>query len=156
VRRLLRQGLLRGTYKQIFKIQVELPETLSDKDRQGVLRAIERCTVKKVVQEGPTFEIEAVNSLDADSQAMLIAQPDSDSETFIEGKDLPLEQTIANMTAILAELGMKIEVSSWRNIVPNVWSLNIRDAASHILQRPILRARNRQRRFCALPKREVV
>lgn len=46
------------------------------------------------------------------------------------GKDLPLEQTIANMTNLLADLGMKIEISSWRNIVPNVWSLHIRDAAS--------------------------
>ncbi len=34
------------------------------------------------------------------------------------------------MTGILASLGMKIEISSWRNIVPNVWSLHIRDAAS--------------------------
>jgi ribosomal protein S12 methylthiotransferase accessory factor len=34
------------------------------------------------------------------------------------------------MTAMLAELGMKIEVASWRNIVPNVWSLHVRDAAS--------------------------
>ncbi len=119
-------------YNQIFKIQVELPQTLSDKDRQGILRAIERCTVKKVVQAGPAFEIEAVESLSADSQAMLMAQPDSDATTFIAGKDLPLEETVANMTSILAELGMKIEVSSWRNIVPNVWSLNIRDAASHM------------------------
>jgi ribosomal protein S12 methylthiotransferase accessory factor len=119
-------------YNQIFKIQVELPETLSDKDRQGILRAIERCTVKKVVQAGPTFQVEAVNSLNADSQAMLMANPDTDAETFIVGKDLPLEQTVANMTGILADLGMKIEVSSWRNIVPNVWSLHIRDAASHM------------------------
>ena len=119
-------------YNQIFKIQVELPETLSDKDRQGILRAIERCTVKKVVQAGPTFQIEAVNSLSADSQAMLMAQPEAGEATFIVGKDLPLEQTVANMTGILADLGMKIEVASWRNIVPNVWSLNIRDAASHM------------------------
>ena len=34
------------------------------------------------------------------------------------------------MTNLLADLGMKIEISSWRNIVPNVWSLHIRDAAS--------------------------
>ena len=119
-------------YNQIFKIQVELPETLSDKDRQGILRSIERCTVKKVVQAGPEFQIEAVNSLNADSQAMLMANPDADETTFIVGKDLPLEQTVANMTGILADLGMKIEVSSWRNIVPNVWSLHIRDAASHM------------------------
>ena len=34
------------------------------------------------------------------------------------------------MTAILADLGMKIEIASWRNIVPHVWSLHMRDAAS--------------------------
>ena len=34
------------------------------------------------------------------------------------------------MSAILAGLGMKIEIASWRNIVPNVWSLHIRDAQS--------------------------
>ena len=117
-------------HKQTFKIQVELPESISEKDRQGILRSIDRCTVKKAVQEGPEFIIEAVKSLEEDAQAMLMALPDDDSRTLILGKDLPLEQTIANMTGILAELGMKIEVSSWRNIVPNVWSLHIRDAAS--------------------------
>jgi ribosomal protein S12 methylthiotransferase accessory factor len=54
----------------------------------------------------------------------------SASSTYILGKDLPLEQTIANMSAIMANLGMKIEIASWRNIVPNVWSLHIRDAHS--------------------------
>ena len=117
-------------YNQIFQIQVELPEDISDKDREGILRSIDRCTVKKVVQTGPEFKIETVENLDADANAMLIGQPDSDSSTFILGKDLPLEQTIKNMTSMLAELGMKIEISSWRNIVPNVWSLHIRDAAS--------------------------
>ncbi|WP_166254935.1 OsmC domain/YcaO domain-containing protein [Marinobacter salicampi] len=116
-------------YNQIFKIQVELPEDISDKDRQGILRSIDRCTVKKVVQTGPTFEIESVDSLDEDAQALLMTTPEA-GHTYIEGKDLPLEQTIANMTAILAKLGMKIEIASWRNIVPHVWSLHIRDAAS--------------------------
>ncbi|MEO6697967.1 MAG: OsmC domain/YcaO domain-containing protein, partial [Paraperlucidibaca sp.] len=59
-----------------------------------------------------------------------MTQPEAGSQTFIEGKDLPLEQTIANMTGILQGLGMKIEIASWRNIVPHVWSLHIRDAAS--------------------------
>ena len=117
-------------HKQTFKIKVELPEDLSDKDRQGILRSIERCTVKKSIQEGPDFIIEAVTNLEEDAQAMLMAPADSGSETLILGKDLPLEQTIANMSGILADLGMKIEVASWRNIVPNVWSLHIRDAAS--------------------------
>ncbi|MBU2891847.1 OsmC domain/YcaO domain-containing protein [Colwellia sp. D2M02] len=117
-------------YNQIFQIQVELPESISEKHREGILRSIDRCTVKKVVQTGPTFKVETVASLEQDAQAMLIAKPNESSNTFILGKDLPLEQTIANMTNILADLGMKIEISSWRNIVPNVWSLHIRDAAS--------------------------
>ncbi|ROL70457.1 protein involved in RimO-mediated beta-methylthiolation of ribosomal protein S12 YcaO [Pseudomonas chlororaphis] len=117
-------------YNQIFKIQVELPADISAKDRQGILRSIDRCTVKKVVQTGPEFVIEEVENLDADAQALLMPQSTSSEGTYIAGKDLPLEQTIANMSGILAGLGMKIEIASWRNIVPNVWSLHIRDAQS--------------------------
>jgi ribosomal protein S12 methylthiotransferase accessory factor len=117
-------------YQQIFKIQVELPPDISDKDRQGILRSIDRCTVKKVVQAGPEFVIEEVENLDADAQALLTLQPADGARTYIPGKDLPLEQTIANMSALLAGLGIKIEIASWRNIVPNVWSLHIRDAHS--------------------------
>ncbi|MFN4186578.1 MAG: OsmC domain/YcaO domain-containing protein [Acinetobacter johnsonii] len=117
-------------YKQIFKIQVELPADISEKDRQGILRSIDRCTVKKVIQTGPEFIIEEVESIDADAQALLIPSLASETSTIIAGKDLPLEETIANMSGILASLGMKIEIASWRNIVPNVWSLHIRDAQS--------------------------
>jgi len=117
-------------YKQIFKIQVELPADISEKDRQGILRSIDRCTVKKVIQTGPEFVIEEVESIDADAQALLMPSLTSENSTFIQGKDLPLEETIANMSGILAGLGMKIEIASWRNIVPNVWSLHIRDAQS--------------------------
>ncbi len=117
-------------YNQIFQIHVELPESISDKDRQGILRSIDRCTVKKVVETGPEFKIEPIKNLDEDTQIMLMGQSESDSSTYILGKDLSLEQTISNMTGILAGLGMKIEVASWRNIVPNVWSLHLRDAAS--------------------------
>jgi ribosomal protein S12 methylthiotransferase accessory factor len=117
-------------YQQIFKIQVELPADISDKDRQGILRSIDRCTVKKVVQAGPEFLIEEVANLDADAQALLMLDPSSEARTYIAGKDLPLEQTIANMSGVLANLGIKIEIASWRNIVPNVWSLHIRDAHS--------------------------
>jgi ribosomal protein S12 methylthiotransferase accessory factor len=117
-------------YNQVFQIQVELPESISEKDRVGILRSIDRCTVKKVVQKGPQFKVEAVESLEQDAQAMLMGDSANDASTYILGKDLPLEETITNMTAILADLGMKIEVASWRNIVPNVWSLHIRDASS--------------------------
>ena len=117
-------------YQQIFKIQVELPADISEVDRRGILNAIERCSVKKVVQAGPEFVIEEVASLDADAQSLLSLKPTAETNTFILGKDLPLEQTIANMSGILANLGIKIEIASWRNIVPNVWSLHIRDAHS--------------------------
>ncbi|MFC7287321.1 OsmC domain/YcaO domain-containing protein [Herminiimonas glaciei] len=117
-------------YQQIFKIQVELPPDILEVDRRGILRSIERCTVKKVVQAGPEFVIEEVENLDADAQSLLTLKPDADASTYIPGKDLPLEQTIANMSGVLANLGIKIEIASWRNIIPNVWSLHIRDAHS--------------------------
>jgi len=117
-------------YRQIFKIQIELPADMSAKDRQGILRSIDRCTVKKVVQAGPEFVIEEVESLDADAQALLVPHSGVLGETCIVGKDLPLEQTIANMSTVLANLGIKIEIASWRNLIPNVWSLHIRDAHS--------------------------
>ena len=117
-------------YQQIFKIQVELPEDISAIDRQGILRSIDRCTVKKVVQAGPEFVIEEVKNLDADAQTLLTLKSTSDASTYIAGKDLPLEQTIANMSGVLANLGIKIEIASWRNLIPNVWSLHIRDAHS--------------------------
>ena len=87
-------------YKQIFKIQVELPADISEKDRQGILRSIDRCTVKKVIQTGPEFIIEEVERIDADAQALLMPSLTSESSTYIQGKDLPFEQTIANMSGI--------------------------------------------------------
>jgi len=117
-------------YQQIFKIQVELPPDIQEVDRRGILNSIERCTVKKVVQTGPEFVIEEVENLDADAQSLLTIQPSDDTHTYITGKDLPLEQTIANMSAFMARLGIKIEIASWRNIIPHVWSLHIRDAHS--------------------------
>ena len=117
-------------YQQIFKIQVELPEDISASDRKGILRSIERCSVKKVVQAGPEFVIEEVKNLDTDAQTLLTLNWASDTSTYIAGKDLPLEQTIINMTGVLAKLGIKIEIASWRNLIPNVWSLHIRDAHS--------------------------
>ena len=117
-------------YQQTFKIQVELPPDIPEVDRRGILSSIERCTVKKVVQTGPEFVIEEVENLDADAQSLLTLKPTADVCTYIPGKDLPLEETIANMSALLADLGIKIEIASWRNIIPNVWSLHIRDAHS--------------------------
>jgi ribosomal protein S12 methylthiotransferase accessory factor len=114
-------------YNQTFQIQVELPPSISERDRQGILRSADRCTVKKVIQQAPKFKIDAVEDL---NDASLLQAYESDSNTMIVGKDLSLEQTIANMTSILSDIGIKIEIASWRNIVPNVWSLHIREAAS--------------------------
>jgi ribosomal protein S12 methylthiotransferase accessory factor len=114
-------------YNQIFQIRIELPSGISERDRLGIIRSADRCTVKKVVQQNLEFEIDAVEDL---SDASLLQAFQGDSNTMIVGKDLPLEQTIANMMSILSDIGIKIEVASWRNIVPNVWSLHIREAAS--------------------------
>ena len=114
-------------YNQTFQIQVKLPSSISERDRAGILRSIDRCTVKKVIQQTPVFKIIPVESLD---DTPLLQAYERDGNTMIVGKDLPLEQTIANMTSILSDVGIKIEIASWRNIVPNVWSLHIREAAS--------------------------
>ncbi|KMT65791.1 OsmC domain/YcaO domain-containing protein [Catenovulum maritimum] len=119
-------------YKQTFIINVELPESISEKDKKAILKSAERCTVKRVIENDLAFQVNAVESLDDDKEALLSISPDDAEQTYILGKDLPLEQTIANMTSKLADLGMKIDVSSWRNIVPNVWSLHIRDAAAEL------------------------
>ncbi len=117
-------------YKQIFNIQVELPESISEHDREGILKSIDRCTVKKVIQQCPEFNIETVNVLGVESGVMYKSNLENESKTMILGKDCSLEETIANMTAILADIGIKIEIASWRNPVPHVWSVHVRDADS--------------------------
>jgi ribosomal protein S12 methylthiotransferase accessory factor len=117
-------------YNQIFNIQVELPESISEHDRQGILRSIDRCTVKKVVQTKPDFQIETVNVLGKESSLIFDSSSDSEANTMILGKDCSLEETIKNMSNLLAGLGINIEIASWRNQVPNVWSVHIRDADS--------------------------
>ena len=114
-------------YNQTFQIQVELPSSISERDRAGIFRSIDRCTVKKVIQQTPEFKIIPVKSLGDKS---LLQMYKGDGNTMIVGKDLPLEQTITNMASILSDVGINIEIASWRNIVPNVWSLHIREASS--------------------------
>jgi ribosomal protein S12 methylthiotransferase accessory factor len=126
-------------YNQIFQIDVELPQSISDRDREGILRSIDRCTVKKVIQQNPEFKIETVDSLAKDTTLMGFEGGASDHNTMIIGKDLPLEQTITNMTKILSDLGIKIEIASWRNIVPNVcvfYQWQGRNEAKRALLRP--------------------
>jgi ribosomal protein S12 methylthiotransferase accessory factor len=117
-------------YKQIFNIQVELPESISQHDREGILKSIDRCTVKKVIQQTPEYNIEIINSLGQESGLMYQHSSENDSATMILGKDCSLEETIKNMTGIIAALGIKIEIASWRNPIPHVWSVHVRDADS--------------------------
>ena len=115
-------------YKQTFKIVVELPESISEKDRNGIINSIDRCTVKKTIQQGPEFKIESKTILGKEENSVFCDFIKKDSSTVILGKDCSLEETINKMTSILDDLGIKIEISSWRNPVPNVWSVHIRDA----------------------------
>lgn len=117
-------------YKQIFNIQVELPESISEHDREGILKSIDRCTVKKVIQQSPEFNVEILNVLGQESGLMFKHKTSGDSKTMILGKDCSLEETIENMTNIISALGIKIEIASWRNPIPHVWSVHIRDADS--------------------------
>lgn len=118
-------------YKQDWTIDVELPESISEHDREGILKSIDRCTVKKVIQETPNFIIRTHNVLGKDDAGLMYNHAtDKKTKTTLLGKDLSLEETIENMTAIIAGLGIKLEISSWRNPVPHVWSVHIRDADS--------------------------
>ncbi len=115
-------------YNQIFNIEIELPEGISEKDRAGILSAMDRCTVKKVIQHNPGFKITPKDVLGTDSA--LFFEDVASTKTIILGKDASLEETISKMTSLLEEIGIKIEISSWRNPVPHVWSVHIRDADS--------------------------
>ncbi len=117
-------------YKQVFHIQVELPESISAHDREGILKSIERCTVKKVIQQSPEFQVEAIEVLGHDSGLIYKSLDDNNAATMILGKDCSLEETIQNMTTLISALGIKIEIASWRNPVPHVWSVHVRDADS--------------------------
>lgn len=117
-------------YKQEFNIQVELPESISEHDREGILKSIDRCTVKKVIQQSPDFKIEILNVLGKDAGLIYNSVSSANTKTMILGKDSSLEETIENLTKIISDLGIKIEIASWRNPVPHVWSVHVRDADS--------------------------
>lgn len=117
-------------YKQTLVIRAELPESISEKHRNGIIQSMERCSVKRVVQNAPGFVVEAHTVLGADAGLLYEGSSDDETQTMIVGKDCSLEETIQNMTELLKALGIKIEIASWRNIVPHVWSVHVRDADS--------------------------
>lgn len=117
-------------YNQILNLEIEIPDSISEHDREGILKAMDRCTVKRVIQNNPEFKITAKKILGADASLVLEGITLGDGHTMIPGKDASLEETIIKMTGLLEKLGIRIEVASWRNPVPNVWSVHIRDAES--------------------------
>lgn len=117
-------------YKQTFDIKVELPESISEKDREGIVRSIERCSVKRVIQNSPEFRITPVTTLASDTALNYDQKDPGQSQTLIPGKDSPLEITLKTMSELISSLGIKIEIASWRNPLPHVWSVHIRDADS--------------------------
>lgn len=117
-------------YNQTLSIEIELPESISEHDREGILKAMDRCTVKRVIQNNPGFKISPKDVLGKESDDFFRELANTETKTMIPGKDSSLEDTILRMTGILEKLGIKIEISSWRNPVPHVWSVHIRDADS--------------------------
>jgi len=117
-------------YQQTFKITAEIPESISEKDRQGIISSMDRCTVKRVIQNDLGFKIDTVNILGKNAGLLYESESDLNNKTMIVGKDCALEDTIQNMSGIIEKLGIKLEIASWRNIVPHVWSVHIRDADS--------------------------
>ena len=55
------------------------------------------------------------------------------SQSYIPGKDAPLEASIQTMQARLQALGFHIEEKNWLNPVDGVWSVHIRDRDCPIL-----------------------
>lgn len=117
-------------YNQTFNIEIELPEGISEKDREGMILAMDRCTVKRVIQNTPTFKITPKETRASNNSHILSGIANLDERTFILGKDSTLEESLQKLTALIENLGIKLEVASWRNPVPHVWSVHLRDADS--------------------------
>ena len=90
---------------RFLKFRSNCLPTFLKKDRQGILRSIDRCTVKKVIQTGPEFIIEEVENIDADAQALLMPSLASKAAPIFRAKDLPLEQTICQYVQHFGWLG---------------------------------------------------
>lgn len=117
-------------YNQTFNIEIELPEGISEHDRDGMIKAMDRCTVKRVIQNTPVFKITPKALLGSGNKVLLEGVLNPDQKTLIPGKDSSLEDTLRRMTGLIEDLGIKLEIASWRNPVPHVWSVHLRDADS--------------------------
>ncbi len=115
-------------YRQTFKLQAVIPDEISEKDRKGIVRAMDRCTVKRVIQNDLGFEIETITL--SEKALKLDYETDFSKKTLIPGKDAPLETTIQTLSSLIESFGIHLEIVSWRNPIPHVWSVHVRDADS--------------------------
>jgi ribosomal protein S12 methylthiotransferase accessory factor len=44
-------------FKQTLEIKIIVPENFSQKDRDGIMRSVEGCSVKKAIQQNPDFVV---------------------------------------------------------------------------------------------------
>ncbi len=44
-------------YKQTFNISISVPESFSAKDREGIIRSVDGCSVKKAISQMPEFKV---------------------------------------------------------------------------------------------------
>ena len=56
-------------YNQALKIEIQLPENITDKDRKGMIAAMDRCTVKRVIQNEPEFIIKEKSVLEENTSS---------------------------------------------------------------------------------------
>lgn len=117
-------------YQQKIEIILQIPESISEKDRQGMIASIDRCTVKRVVQNSPEFILKAETTLKKSQSSAFDEFLGLNTRTSIKGKDSTLEESIKKLSQSLFDLGIRLEISSWRNPLPHVWSVHIRDADS--------------------------
>lgn len=117
-------------YQQKIEIILQIPESISQKDREGMIASIDRCTVKRVVQNSPEFILKTQTTLKKSQSSVFDEFLGLKTKTLIKGKDSSLEDSIKKLSQKISELGINLEISSWRNPLPHVWSVHIRDADS--------------------------
>ncbi len=115
-------------YKQNFHLKIKFPPGISEKDKKGILASMERCSVKRVIQNEIDFIIEPVDEFEVSNS--LSEFLNNSTETLIPGKDKSLEETLKDMFNIFTDIGIDLEIASWRNPIPHIWSVHIRDAKS--------------------------
>jgi len=70
-------------YQQTFKIRAELPEGISEKDRNGIISAMDRCTVKRVIQNDLGFKVDSISVLGKESGLLYESDSKAGAKTMM-------------------------------------------------------------------------